>query len=205
MSTAVQQAVGVEPQLPDDAAPAPGGNSAARQLRGGCYLARLTKHPSDPASRYDGTLRVEQRDSGTLASGDLYVHGPDVDPSARVPLFPRALYRYYVRVTTLSENATGVDLAFELHRFEGDTWTEEGALTAALEWTSDDGAVLGGGVRDATGGDAGELELVWVSPYLRRAVIEVVRVPASDRPVSSAAGVDWRKIFDDVGWDLTIV
>jgi hypothetical protein len=133
------------------------------------------------------------------------VRGPDVDPTAGVPLFPRALYRYYVRVTSLSENATGVDLAFELHRFEGDTWTEEGAFTAALEWSSDDRAALAGGVRDATGGDAGELELVWVSPYLRRAVIEVVRVPASDRPVSSAAGVDWRKIFDDVGWDLTIV
>lgn len=44
----------------------------------------------------------------------------------------------------------------------------------------------------------------WVSPYLRRAIVEIDRVSASEVPLDSGAGINWRSIFDQVGWDVTV-
>ena len=201
--------------------------SGLRALRAGCYLLQLTL--SAPASaapvRYDGTLRVELSDESALASGDLYVHGPigeppgpelpEPDPGAGIPVFPRDRYRYYVRVTDLLDalDDAGLSLSFELHRYDhaSNTWSDEGGFSADLRRTAAPPAYpsrddfLVGEVLDANGVPAGQLTMGWVSPHLRRAVIEVDRVADCEPPVASVAGVDWRAIFEQVGWDLTVI
>jgi hypothetical protein len=204
------------PQLPPvAAAPAP-------VLRAGCHLLRLTRTPpaGSPSVRYDGTLRVELGDAGAVASGDLYVHGPlgapaglappDPDPAAGIPIFPRSRYRYYVRVTGAD---AGAGLGFELHRFDHATneWTGEGAFSAGLERAAAPPGFpsgedfLRGEVVDARGEPAGELTVGWVSPHLRRAVVEVDRVEGCEPPLANSAGLNWRAVFEQVGWDLTVV
>ncbi len=196
-----------------------------RSLRNGCYLLRYTPTQTFPLVHYDGTLRVERHTSGTTASGDLYTHstsfwpgsGPPVEPnpSAGIPVFPRSRYRYYLRVTQVLEGFTftsSFTLGLEMHRFNqaARTWTNEGILTAQMSWTTapagyPSGAdYLTGSARNAAGATVGSLTMGWVSPYLRRAVVEVDRVGAAETPLNNGAGVGWRTIFDTVGWDVTV-
>jgi hypothetical protein len=205
----------------------------ARSLRHGCYLLRYTPVSGDvPLHQlhYDGTLRVERNGSSTTASGDLYLHRPPVfvpggvntpglgepDPGSGIPIFPRADYRYYVRVTTILEDGTTADaftLGFELHRFEAATngWVSEGAFTARMAWTTapsgypspDD--YLSGEVTDPAGTVVGTITTGWVSKYLRKALIEIDRVAESEPPLDNGAGVNWRTVFDQIGWDMTVV
>ena len=44
----------------------------------------------------------------------------------------------------------------------------------------------------------------WVSPYLRKATIEIDRVAQSETTLNNGAGVDWRSIGDAIGWDITV-
>lgn len=215
------------PELPEEHPRAPSApSSELRGLRAGCYLLQLTlTTPAGAAPvRYDGTLRVELRDESAIASGDLYLHGPsgasagseltEADPGAGIPIFPRDRYRYYVQGTELLDGLDDhVSLGFELHRYDHATnaWSDEGGFSADLRRTAappgypspDD--FLRGEVVDASGAPAGQVAIGWVSPHLRRAVIEVDRVPDCEPPVANAAGADWRSIFEQVGWDLTVV
>jgi hypothetical protein len=217
----------VAPQLPD---PFPHVRSVPQTsepaLRPGCYLFWLTRSsPSSPVSaRYGGTLRIELSGGSMLASGDLYVHGPmgaaprllpaEPDPGAGIPIFPRARYRYYVRVTELRDAAAAdVGLRFELDRFDhgSNTWSTEREFLANLnrarapaEYPSPDEFFVGE-VRRGNGEDAGRLTIGWVSPHLRRATIEVDRVPESERPLANAGGLGWQAIFERVGWDLKVI
>jgi hypothetical protein len=178
---------------------------------------------------YDGTLRVERNGSSTTASGDLYLHRPptggtggttpgltEPDPGSGIPIFARENYRYYVRVTTILEDSTTADsfvLGFSLHRFEAATngWVNEGAFTAETSWTTapsgypsaDD--YVAGEVKDAAGAVVGTMTAGWVSQYLRRALIEIDRVAVSEPPLHNGAGTNWRTVFDQIGWDLTVV
>jgi hypothetical protein len=175
---------------------------------------------------YDGTLRVERNGSTTTASGDLYLHRPpsatggahtpEADPGSGIPIYSRANYRYYVRVTSILEDSTASNdftLGFELHRFEAATsgWLNEGSFTSLMSWTiapsgypsADD--YLQGDVINASGTTVGSITAGWVSPYLRRAVVEIDRVSVSEAPLDNGAGVTWRTVFDQIGWDLTII
>jgi hypothetical protein len=200
-----------------------------RKLRRGCYLLRYTPTHHATAAlppHYDGTLRVErQNNTNTIASGDLYLHKPKIthpfllpkepNPAAGIPIFPIANYRYYVRVTQILEGsatATQFTLGFELHRFDHATksWSLEGPYTAKMRWTV---APIGypkpfdyltGDVRNAAGAKVGVLTMGWVSRHLRRAIIEIDRVPASEPALANAAGVGWRELFEQVGWDVTV-
>ena len=150
-------------------------------LRPGCHLLRLVRG----GERYDGTLRVEVAEDGaTTASGDLYLHTAEPDPDAGVSVFPRAAYRYYVRVTRLSEDAAGVAIGLELHRFDHatSTWSREGELVERAD----------------------DVIVRWVSPHLRRAVIEIDRAPGCDAPLASEAGLGWCEILEAIGWDVEI-
>jgi hypothetical protein len=44
----------------------------------------------------------------------------------------------------------------------------------------------------------------WVSEYLRKITVEIDRVSASESPLNNGSGVDWKSVFDSVGWDVTI-
>jgi len=200
-----------------------------RALKHGCYFlqwrpARTTWY------RYNGTLRVERREAGVTASGDLYRHGsfkirrwprfgitpnPDPSPSAGIPVFPRAAYRFYLRITGILEGLTTADsftLTFERHRFDraSDTWSDEGEFSASMVFKSPpsgypSGAIyLEGDVTDPSGGDAGTLSMGWVSPYLRKAVLEIDRVSASEYPADNGAAVDWQEVYDAVDWEVEV-
>jgi hypothetical protein len=45
----------------------------------------------------------------------------------------------------------------------------------------------------------------WVSPFLRRAVIEIDRVPDSKIPQDNSAGPDWRSVFQSFGWEVNVI
>jgi len=76
------------------------------------------------------------------------------------------------------------------------TWT-----TAPSGYPSS-GDYLEGDVKNNAGTVVSRLTMGWVSPYLRRAIVEIDRVTASETPLDNGAGVNWRSIFDQVGWDV---
>jgi hypothetical protein len=200
-----------------------------RSLRHGCYLLRYTPKSAFPWVHYDGTLRVERNLFNTTASGDLYLHSlfsfppkPVVEPSTTtIPVLPRARYRYYMRVTQVLEWITfgnSFTLGYELYRFNQATnsWTNEGAFSARMTWTTPPSGYpssidyLTGEVKNSTGTVVGTLTMGWVSQYLRRAVIEVDRVQQSEFPEESTYedpqgdDIDWRRVFQQVGWNVTV-
>ena len=202
-------------------------------LRGGCYLLRYTPLQVSPllnSLHYDGTMRVERSGTNTVASGDLYLHrigfpfpgSPfpfsrpvEPNPADGIPVFARNRYSYYVRVTKVLEGNTlakSFTLGFELHRFTAstNTFALEGSYTALMSWTTapsgypSSSDYLTGEVKNTSGASVGTLTMGWVSKYLRRCVVELDTVPGSEMPLNNGAGVDWRQVFDKVGWDVKI-
>jgi hypothetical protein len=210
------------------AAPLPLPPLRRHRLRAGCYLLRYTpRHHATVAlpAHYDGTLRVERDATNTIASGDLYLHRTKLvhpllpprepNPAKGIPVFPVKSYRYYVRVTKILEGAalaTQFTLGFELHRFDHATrtWSFDGAFAARMRWVPAPAGYpspanfLEGQVRNAAGADVGTLTMGWVSRYLRRATIELDRVPGSEAARANSAGDGWRELFAQVGWDMTV-
>jgi hypothetical protein len=230
---AVEEAEADEAVLPEAAdelapAPAPFPPPIKRRLRAGCYLMRYT--PTAHAMiavppHYDGTMRIERDAVNTIASGDLYLHKPkpphplippkEPNPAKGIPIFRIPDYRYYVRVTKILEGAaaaTQFTLGFELHRFDhaSRTWSLQGAYAAKMSWAvappgyPSPKDYLTGQVRNSSGVVVGRLTLGWVSKYLRKATIEIDRLPVSEPALANAAGLGWRDIFTQVGWDLTV-
>jgi hypothetical protein len=66
------------------------------------------------------------------------------------------------------------------------------------------GDYLAGDVKNGSGTVVGKLTMGWLSPYLRKATIEVDRVSQADTALNNGAGVDWRTIGDGIGWDMTV-
>jgi hypothetical protein len=148
------------------------------------------------------------------------VLGPAPDPTAGIPILPIANYRYYMRVTSIRGAPAGVGLAFELRWFSAQDvtlfdgsvtrWPQEGAFTALMSAAPaapgfpSPGHVLAGDVADADGTTVGRLSMVLVSPFLRRATLEMDRVPVCELPLDNGAGITWKTVFDKVGWNITI-
>jgi hypothetical protein len=191
----------------------------------GCYLLRLDRvGPPGTAvdTHYDGTLRISTADSALAVSGDLYIHrtttGPapskEPDPKAGIPIFPRDDYRLYIRGVSLRRDdgaASPIRLDFELYAFDrqSGTWNDSGVRKAVLEPVTDaNGQPLAdtfdGLLRSSSGEPVGRLRATRVSRNLRRAVIEIDRVPKMERPLDNGVGTKWQTVFDTVGWDLAI-
>jgi hypothetical protein len=137
------------------------------------------------------------------------------NPAAGIPILPRSRYRYYLRVTQILEFFTvgkSFTLGFEMYRFNSTTrtWTNEGAFTALMTWTpapagypsSND--YLTGEVKNGSGTVVGKLTMGWVSKYLRKATVEIDCVAGSEAPLDNGEGIDWKDIFEEVGWDATV-
>ena len=136
--------------------------------------------------------------------------GEEPDPGAGISIFPRSRYRYYLRATELIEAAGGEDelmLGFELHRFDvtANRWTAEGDFAAELRrgpappgYPSRDD-FLRGSVRDRAGRHDGDLTVGWVSPHLRRAVIQIDCLAGCEAPLANVKGADWRALLAEVG------
>lgn len=154
-----------------------------------------------------------------IPSGPILLPGPN--PATGIPTLARSRYRYYLRVTQILEYSTfgnSFTLRFEMHRFTkasggwntGGTWTNEGTFTALMIWqaapagypSSED--YLAGDVKNSSGTVVGRLTMGWVSPYLRKATIEIDRVAQSEALLDNGAGVNWTTIGDEIGWDITV-
>jgi hypothetical protein len=117
-------------------------------------------------------------------------------------------------VTQILEHVTVANnftLGFEMYRFTApNTWTNEGAFTAKMVWIPapagypSSGDFLAGNVKNSAGVVVGRLTMGWVSEYLRKLTVEVDRVSASEPPLNNGTGVDWKSVFDGVGWDVTL-
>jgi hypothetical protein len=202
-----------------------------RVLRGGCYYVRYTPLQASPthpgAIYYLGTLRVHRVGATVTISGDLYLHhvsstshagaAGEPDPADGIPVFPRADYRYYMRAVEVSDSPGAQEsftLTFELFRFNAaiTAWTNEGASTVQLSWTTappgypSAADYLTGDVKNSAGSVTGTLSLGWVSPYLRRATLEIDRVPQGVAPMPNGSnGYGWSQVFESLGWDLTVI
>jgi hypothetical protein len=204
--------------------------SPLRVLRGGCYLARYTPLQASPtqpgAIYYLGTVRVQQVGATITVSGDLYlrrVHSPgsgvsvpDPDPGNGIPMFPIADYRYYLRATNVRDTPRAGEsftLGLEFFRFIHATasWANDGAFSAELSWTTSppgypsESDYLAGEVKTDAGVTTGSLTLGRVSDYLRRATIEIDRVPQGVTPTNNGAGVGFQQVFETLGWDLRVI
>lgn len=216
--------------LPDPDA-APQRAAATRLPPDGCYLVdfRPTNPPVGFFIAYVGTLRVESTSGRVIASGDLYDREIDLtsddnftplpDLAAGIPIFPLASYRYYLRVTAIRETDAGFQLAFEALRYGNPQislingantyWTREAAFTASMVAVpGDDGAEprpsFSGEVFNESGVKTADLKIDRVSPHLRKATVEIDRVPASPAPRGNGAGADWKSVFREVGWDIDV-
>ncbi len=211
---------GSYPPLPDSLPAPPRKNpSAPPPLADGCYLLEYAS-AGDGTIGYVGTLRVETKTGQLIASGDLYQRdgaAGQPDPACGIPIFPVSAYRHYLRLIRLFEIEGGFDLVFELHPLKRETVVGRSgetvitaaftapvvALTARIAPLSP-GNRFAGDVTGSDGAAAGTLSLTWVSPYLRRAAIEMDRVPGRELPLDNGEGESWRTIFDKVGWDITL-
>lgn len=206
--------------------PASGRQRSPAQLIDGCYLIDYTPAASGNVG-YAGTLRVETSTGALIASGDLYQRpldgsalAPLPDPAGGIPIFPVQSYRYYLRVIQALEAAAGFDLVFEIleakpltvpmpdggviKTFEFQPPAAFAARMAAGAGSNGSEQRFTGEVADSRGALAGKLSMVRVSSYLRKASIEMDRIPYSELPLDNGEGENWRTIFDKVGWEITL-
>jgi hypothetical protein len=146
-------------------------------------------------------------------------------PGSGIPIFPISDDRLYLRMTKIEATETGFVLAFEIHRFivptfltlDGSTssqWASESAFTAQMAPAAAPpgypkgelffvGDVSRTPIADEPQPDPiGRLQIGWVSPSLRKAVVEIDRVPDAKVPQDNGAGVTWRSAFQSFGWEM---
>jgi hypothetical protein len=149
----------------------------------------------------------------------LIVLGPAPNPAAGIPILPRAKYRYYLAITQILENFTfgnSFTLGFQRWRFNAATagspasWTNEGNFTAVMAWIPapagypSAGNYLEGDVKDAANTVVGRLKMGWISSYLRKATVEIDRVPQAEAPLNNGSTVNWKAVGDGIGWEITV-
>jgi hypothetical protein len=183
---------------------------------------------------YLGTLRVEcpshhkergQKGSGIIASGDLYVERQNwaVKKSAKppmlpqplgVPVYPRNRYSFYFTLEEIVVEQRDLVLMIATYRFNSDTltWGTREVLTTRIEiertpaaWRSSTPKhYLWGLVYNERGTQVGQLEMGWISPYLRAARVEIAAAAGLEPPVKNGKGDTLEEVFKKVGWDLSI-
>ena len=198
-------------------------------LRGGCWLISY-QTLLQPLLTYDGTFRVDTTSPNTrTVSGDLYqrrlvmpggtsppgpILGAGPSPALGIPIQPRALYRYYLRVTSLGSpsGAGSLPLSFEMWKFlsESKSWANEGVVSASMVWRQ---APKGypspkdyaeGDIKTDTGVIIARLKMGWISANYRKASVEVDTAPGCKVPRDSGLGQTWVSVFNSLGWDVTV-
>ncbi len=203
-------------------------------LRAGSYLLTYTTIYNPPGGTdhkgFVGTLRVsEDDDESQRVSADLYKIGdvPSVDPDnpdpipvgipvpdSGLPIFPLRGYDSHLRVVR-AEAGAGEDefrLWFERYTYDADRgqFNYSGTFETRLERTRDAGEYPSpndfwvGEVRDATARVFGILTFGWISPFLRKAILQIDFEEGTVPPRDNGQGIDWNFIFQRLGWQLTI-
>jgi hypothetical protein len=174
---------------------------------------------------YKGPLRITSNDTITFISGDLYNGTVQPNPAEGSPILPRANYWAYVRSTSLNAGSNGgFSLGLEYWQFKGfarrlttneTLWADDaldGGYTVDLAPKTapsgfpDPQNYFEGDAKTSSGTIVGHFTMGWVSTYLRRITLEIGTVPGVTIPSSSTSGTrTWKSVFDDVGYDITIL
>lgn len=189
---------------------------------------RVEVHPASAGGGRTASGDLYQRPIRMLpppAPGPLL--GPGPRPQAGIPVQPTTRYRYYLSITKILEGVTlgsNFELGFDRWKFTPPatvggtgtgTWANEGSFKATMTWATPPAGYpsardyLAGVVKDATGIVIGSLTMGWVSSFLRKATIEIDSVAGVERPLDNgltgANQYDWKRVFGNVSWDLTVV
>jgi hypothetical protein len=181
---------------------------------------------------YDGTLRVEDKGGNQrIGSGDLYLRpwswvrfplppsfvlGPPPNPANGIPSLAINTYSHYLSVTKLTGSILGLSVTLEFGLWPYDSTTKtfaaapQGLYTAALRFMTAPpgypGAYYEGDVKNqATGALAGRLKLGWLSDLYRKVSIEIDTVTGCNPPIVNEAGLGWRDLLKDAGFDVTVI
>ncbi|KAF2746287.1 hypothetical protein M011DRAFT_91150 [Sporormia fimetaria CBS 119925] len=200
-----------------------------QSLKPGAYLLTFTPSSPSKTSIYSGTLRVTSNDTTLHISGDLYNTTTLPSPSTGIPIQPRSNYFSFLRgisYTPLPEN-DGFTLGLESYpltgfravmRFTDTIWASEpvdGGYTISFSrGTPEEGAgypdaenYFTGTVTSTTDSkkELGTMTLGYLSPFLRRATLELASVSGVELPVSDISGTKtWKTVFESVGWDMSV-
>jgi hypothetical protein len=163
--------------------------------------------------------------SATAAGSDPQPVGSMPPRRNGIPIFPIKDYRLYLRITKIEAVETGFVLDFEAHRYIASTfmtldgvnsgqWAFEGAFTAQMVpakappgYPKPELFFVGDVSKPAIDPNSpvtpsGRMQIGWVSSALRRAVIEIDRVPCSNVPLDNGKGLDWQSAFQSFGWEI---
>ncbi|MDH3301166.1 MAG: M10 family metallopeptidase domain-containing protein [Acidimicrobiia bacterium] len=145
----------------------------------------------------------------------VWISDPEPNPADGIPIFARNRYNSYLRITQLLEGITigsSFTLGWEQHRLDTSTagWSLVDRFTAVMAWTTppsgfpDPGSYLSGPVKNSAGTTVGTLTMGWVSPYYRKITVELDSVTGSEIALDNGAGVNWRSVMNDIGWQVTV-
>lgn len=189
--------------------------------RAGCYLFGFL--PESGPTEFWGSLRWERLPNGkSRVSGDLYRRPTDPsaspfagfprpDPRAGVPVFPRANYTQFWRLSSIEDSAqTQGQATLGFSRLK---WSR-----AAREFFSTPSASVILAPATAPGGfpdpenyfegsftnsnQAFRVVMGWVDDHLRRATIELSHEAAVAPPLSDGQSMDWKSMGEKIGWKL---
>ncbi|OCK96278.1 uncharacterized protein K441DRAFT_58503 [Cenococcum geophilum 1.58] len=187
---------------------------------------RVEVHPASAGGGRTASGDLYQRPIRILpppTPGPLLGLGPR--PQAGIPVQPITRYRYYLSITKILEGVTlgnNFELGFDRWKYTPPvtaggtgTWANEGSFKATMTWATPPAGYpsardyLTGNVKDATGIVIGSLTIGWISSFLRKATIEIDSVTDAERPLDNgltgANQFDWKKVFGNASWDLTVV
>lgn len=195
--------------------------SAVQDALGGSWLQRtgcwLVEWTVAGKGRLHGSLRVELRPHGISYSGGLYdLTGTGVTPSSvdGVPQFPWKAFVAHLAIPTNSNLTAGVgagDLVVEVQPMPG-SWKDIGGVYhfhVLAPTTSASSQVQARVTRVGSTAQVGTLQGWYVSPFLRRATLEIdflkgVKIPGANVFPGRSAVEAWADVFSPVHWDMRV-
>lgn len=203
----------------------------------GCYFVQYRpKEEIVGVKHFDGVFRYTPSDKPdksdkldkprVRASGDLYAHpvavaeGKKGFPThcekvlAKMPVFPRDAYTFYLQVQQITERCpdkNSVSLQFQVHQFDAKSkrFIHRGGRTAILTQEKPlegmkEPYFAGSVVDEATSEPVGEMCLSLALPdFVREAVVQINSVAGIPLPLSNEKGdFSWDKVFAECGWNV---
>ncbi|CZS92546.1 uncharacterized protein RAG0_03155 [Rhynchosporium agropyri] len=214
-------------------------SDGVKTLNSGAWLVSYEPLNSSSSLKYDGTIRIENTTNGRTSSGDLYKRpksststpnqsssNSPPSPANGIPIQSRATYRYYIRVTKITENnaKNTFELEFELFRFNRINNNEfaftqepiDSGYIATLEWTKAPAShpnpeeyAMGSVKLASTGKEVARMTMGRVSDRYRKISVEIDNVSGSEQPlnngVTGSGRQDWETVFDRVGLECELI
>lgn len=186
---------------------------------------RIDRSPDD---KYfiSGDL-YQKRSKGNKKRGKKKAPLLHPNPKKRIPIYPIGNYTFYLSVSNIT-NATAEfpDVRFDFALYEFDhvnCYSPRQDNTASPAWrlvdnfialftpTSKSGKLFSassyanGKILTKDGAHAGDIGIMRTSDYLRRAIIEIDKEDHTFFPYHNGTGRDWHDVFNQFGWDVTLL